>query len=190
VLPADPHWGLRVVNVADGSFEDMDGGTYAFRPAWDPVQAWRVVSDGGYGLLEVDVNRAEHQLKLTENMYDGSPTFSPDGRYLALSAGTPGSGGYDIYRLNSNGSGRIQLTKTPLWAAVTPEGEGQQWNNVSPAWSPDGTQIAFLTDRSGHWEIWVMNGDGSNQRPMFSDEINARFNLAYDFVDERAISWR
>lgn len=35
-IPADPHWGLRVVDVADSSYEDMDGGTYAFRPAWDP----------------------------------------------------------------------------------------------------------------------------------------------------------
>jgi Tol biopolymer transport system component len=61
---------------------------------------------------------------------------------------------------------------------------------VSPAWSPDGSQIAFLTDRTGHWEIWVMNADGSNQRPMFPDEVNDQLQITYDFVDERMLSWK
>lgn len=188
-LPPDPHWGLRVVNVADGSFEDVDGGTYAFRPAWDPVQPWRIISDGGLGLLQVDLNRAA-PYKITDNVNDGSPVFSPDGRYLAVTAGNQSGGpGYDIYRLNADGSGRVRLTQTPLWVPVQPDGQ-KPWNNVAPAWSPDGSQIAFLTDRTGRWEIWVMNADGSNQHPMFSDEINDRLQIEYDFVDERVLSWR
>lgn len=37
-----------------------------------------------------------------------------------------------------------------------------QWNtyNGNPAWSPDGTQIAFDSDRSGTQEIWVMQAEG------------------------------
>ncbi len=31
-----------------------------------------------------------------------------------------------------------------------------------PVFSPDGTKIAFTSDRSGNWEIYVMNADGSN----------------------------
>ena len=30
-----------------------------------------------------------------------------------------------------------------------------------PAWSPDGTQIAYLSDRTGEYEIWVRPSDGS-----------------------------
>ncbi len=188
-MPPDPHWGLRVVNVADGTFQDLDGGTYAFRPTWDPSQNWRIVDDGGMGLVAVDRNRNQPQ-PLTDDLQDGSPVFSPDGRYLALTAGQPGgSQGYNIYRLNQDGSGRVRLTETPLWVPVVP-GDFKQWNNVSPAWSPDSSQIAFLTDRTGRWEIWLMNVDGSNQHPMFSDAINDQLQLSYNFVDERVLSWR
>ncbi|MCL4294441.1 MAG: PD40 domain-containing protein [Anaerolineae bacterium] len=185
-LPPDPHWSLRVVNVADGRFEDLDGGTYAFRPAWDPAQSWRIISDGGLGLVEVDVN-SKSRRRLTDKVGDGSPVFSPDGRYLAVTF--KHDGGYDIDRLNGDGSGRVRLTQTPLWVTAMPDNP-KPWNNVSPAWSPDGSQIAFLTDRTGRWEIWVMSADGSNQRPMFSEAVNDQLPIRYDFADERVLSWR
>jgi uncharacterized protein YgiM (DUF1202 family) len=189
-LPPDPHWGLRVVDLVDNNSKDVDGGTYAFRPAWDPSQPWRIVADGGMGLLGVDLNRAEYRQNLTDNVYDGSPVFSPDGRYLAVTAGSQGGGpGHDIYRLNADGSGRLRLTQTPLWVTAGPD-EQKAWNNVAPAWSPDGSQIAFLTNRTGRWEIWVMGADGSNQHSMFSDTVNDQLDITYNFVDERVLSWR
>jgi len=35
-----------------------------------------------------------------------------------------------------------------------------------PSWSPDGTQIAFTSNRAGVNEIWIMNTDGSNQKQL------------------------
>jgi hypothetical protein len=35
-----------------------------------------------------------------------------------------------------------------------------------------------------------MNVDGSNQRPMFPDQVNDQLQLSYDFVDERMLSWK
>jgi Tol biopolymer transport system component len=32
-----------------------------------------------------------------------------------------------------------------------------------PAWSPDGSRIAVVSDRDGHQEIYVMNADGTAQ---------------------------
>ncbi|MBN1991266.1 MAG: SH3 domain-containing protein [Anaerolineae bacterium] len=190
LVPPDPHWGLRLVNLADGRSEDVFGGTYAFRPAWDPGQPWRIVSDSGMGLLGIDLNRPDYREPLTDNVNDGSPVFSPDGCYLAVTVGNQGgSSGYDIFRLNADGSGRVRLTQTPLWVPVGPD-EQKPWNNVASAWSPDGSQIAFLTDRAGRWEIWVMNADGSNQRQMFSNEVNDQLDLTYNFVDEQVLSWR
>jgi hypothetical protein len=185
-LPPDPHWGLRVVDTASGEYEDVPSDTYAFGPEWDPANAWRVVSSGHNGLVQLDVNRSE-QWALSDRREDRTPVFSPDGRYIVVAFNN--NGHYDIHRLNSDGSGRVALTKTPLWVTAEP-GVNKPWNNVSPAWSPDGSQIAFLADRGGRWEIWVMSADGSSQRPMFSDEVNDQLQFTYDFVDERMLSWR
>lgn len=91
--------------------------------------------------------------------------------------------------MKRNDGSRLRLTETPLWVTASPNNP-KPWNNVSPAWSPDGSQIAFLTDRTGRWEIWVMNADGSNQRPLFSKAVNDQLSITYDFADERVLSWR
>ena len=36
-------------------------------------------------------------------------------------------------------------------------------NDLNPAWSPDGTRIAFHSDRDGNGEIYVMDSDGTDQ---------------------------
>lgn len=53
--------------------------------------------------------------------------------------------------MNADGDNQIRLTNNPADDGV-------------PTWSPDGLQIAFISDRGGSFEIYVMNNDGSNQR--------------------------
>ena len=44
--------------------------------------------------------------------------------------------------------------------------------NFQPRISPDGKSIAFVTDRRGQYNLWVMNADGSNPHAIFTD-LNA-----------------
>jgi TolB protein len=53
--------------------------------------------------------------------------------------------------MNADGSGARRLTREPSL-------------DLSPTWSPDGKRIAFVSDRSGTPQIYVMNADGSSTR--------------------------
>jgi Tol biopolymer transport system component len=58
----------------------------------------------------------------------------------------------EIWRMNADGSGQTQLTNVA------------EMSNIEPSISPDGTRIAFSTNRDGNWEVYVMDVDGSNLR--------------------------
>jgi TolB protein len=64
--------------------------------------------------------------------------------------------------MDADGSGVRQLTTHPA-------------NDSSPAWSPDGKQIAFISDRDGkdhEVQIYVMRADGSAQRRLINSETH------------------
>ena len=41
--------------------------------------------------------------------------------------------------------------------------------NYNPRYAPDGTQIAFISDRKGQNNLWIMDADGENPRPVTED---------------------
>ncbi len=45
-------------------------------------------------------------------------------------------------------------------------------DDAYPAWSPDGSKIAFTSYRSGNADIWIMNSDGSNQKQLTTNKSN------------------
>jgi Tol biopolymer transport system component len=57
----------------------------------------------------------------------------------------------DIYLMHADGTNVQQVTASPGL-------------DIMLAWSPDGAQIAFVSNRDGNWEIYIMNADGTNPR--------------------------
>lgn len=77
--------------------------------------------------------------------------WSPDGRVVFHMVSVSESGTHlTAYIVNPNGS-NLQ----PFFAR-----EGDH----SPSWSPDGSQVAFVSDRDGRARVYVMNANGTNVR--------------------------
>jgi len=68
------------------------------------------------------------------------------------------NGNPDIYVMDADGSNTTRLTNNPA-------------SDVNPAWSPDGTKIAFVSARAGFGndEIYVTDADGSNPTRLTND---------------------
>jgi Tol biopolymer transport system component len=75
------------------------------------------------------------------------PTWSPHGNKIAFTVSTGEE--TDIWMIHADGSHLTRLT--------------QDKRSHSPAWAPDGKHLAFASGRQDlqHWEIWIMNADGS-----------------------------
>jgi len=80
---------------------------------------------------------------------DGRPSFMPDGQSLVFNSWRT-AGKSQIWAVNVDATGLTQLTRDSV--------------NSTPAVSPDGQTIAYVSSRNKDQDIWLMNRDGTNQR--------------------------
>ena len=138
-------------------------------PTWSPSRkriAFVSNRDGNEEIYVMNINGSESK-RLTRNPEsDMSPSWAPDcaschgsnnrirkvrrantERLLFVS-----ERGHqlDIYMINVDGSGEVNLSRTDLA------------DETDPAWALDGEHIVFVSNRDGNKEIYLMNADGSD----------------------------
>ncbi len=112
---------LRLI-AAQGAFSP-DNSKYVF-----------TAQTAGRDVLSIaDVNTG-HVVQLTKLPIDGAtgPSYSPDGKHIVFSGVVGGIS--DLYMVDPDGKNLRHLTQ-------------DRYGDVQPNWSPDGTRIAFATDR-------------------------------------------
>jgi serine/threonine protein kinase/Tol biopolymer transport system component len=81
--------------------------------------------------------------------------FSRDGKWAAYVA-VPGN---TLWRSRIDGSERLQLTSPPAAASL-------------PAWSPDGTQIAYISAQPGKpWKIFLVSAQGGSPEELLPENV-------------------
>jgi len=74
-------------------------------------------------------------------------------------------GNSEIYVMRSDGSSQTNVSKNPA-----PDFSGAPVGHLPPAWSPDGTRVAFISARDGKTQIYIAPVDGSSQTRVTRDE--------------------
>ena len=143
--------GGRTRRLSDGGVDDL--------PAWSPDGRQIAFSSRRGDTSQIYVMRSDGSAERRLTTGPGSatdPAWSPDGTRIAFTRVAERSTG-DIHVIGTDGRGETRLTDPTIPTEQIPPSDDQA------AWSPDGTRIAFVSNRDAglDYEIWVMNADGS-----------------------------
>jgi Tol biopolymer transport system component len=132
----DPAFSADGRQIVFASYRDDDGWNIYVADADGDRQPERIT------------NERDHQ----DSGDASSPSFSPDGEWIAYTVGYGDTSERQIYRIRADGSGRQRLTA-----------DGSNWD---AAYSPDGNHIAFASDRLRDAEIYTMTDEGHDEHDL------------------------
>jgi len=160
---------LFVLDLSSGQVQRLttDAG-FNTDPAWSPDGrhiAFESTRKGRSDIFLLDVGSGAVTWLTGGTGFNEQPRWSPDGSWISFTSGRDGitepvgAAGFhrDLYRIRADGSSLRRLT----WGGGF---------NGDAAWSPDGSQMTFTSDRGGAFDLYVMNPDGGDRRQLTHHE--------------------
>jgi TolB protein len=158
--------------------------TNEWSPAWSPDGEQIAFASDREGELRIFVMGADGSgVRRVSDIWGEYPAWSPDGTQIAFASHVGGMSlhgdpNYDVFVVNTDGSGLRQLTESPAY-------------DMYPTWSPDGTRIAFHStratpenfeppaydlERTADYDVFVMPAEGGPAKNLSRDpERQQRF---------------
>ncbi|MFH1312922.1 MAG: BamA/TamA family outer membrane protein [Candidatus Eisenbacteria bacterium] len=159
------------------------------RPAFSPsgnLLAFVGAEGGRPGIFTYDLDDEHIEALHTGALEYGGFSWSPDGKYIAFSTIAPGKvdsldvflrvdprtkPGRDIYMLRAEDGLTRRITRCPS-------------EDVSPAWSPDGEKLMFVSDRNGTYNLYVHDLADSTTSQL-TDILGGIFNPTWSVEGDR-----
>ena len=143
---------IRIVDSDGANDVQVPADSNATSPAWNPDGSRLVYNTYGANARIVMTDlRTGHETVILPKIRNVSPTtaiFAPDGNSI-LYARSDDDSYSRLYRQQLGGGDPLLI-------------DAGRGITTSPTFSPDGRRIAFMTDRVGHNEVYIINADGTN----------------------------
>lgn len=164
----DTETGRGLTRVTNHPLDDRnpswfpDSRTMAFdSPRVDTYSIWRKSASGTGGVTQITRG----------GTVDFDADVSPNGHRIVFTSEVPET----VLEKEEEGMMWRVFTKILpyIWMVdATGSNLTQFGQGISPAWSPDGTRIAFASNIAGNFDIWVMDADGGNLSQLTSHSEN------------------
>ena len=132
-----------------------------------------IYGTGGFWRMKAEPGAEPREIHYEETTWKARPEFSPDGKRIVY-ASYLGQAWHQLWVMPANGGDPFPLSYG-------------DFDNINPRWSPDGSTIAFISNRGGNTSLWLQKVTGGAQTQLAASTqrcLNPMGTVHLSIIDE------